>query len=405
MSIRASLGRDARARRLAVACGGRTVVVSPRVPLDASADWRNCASIRARRRATCSGASAAAATRRRRTPPTSWSRKTRPGSASATTSRAPTASSGARRSDPRRRPRWSSRASCGDSATTSRRSTTCPSWTLDAEGETEGKRSALPPEARRSWNGCRTYWSWADNPFSGTRELKGLLVVLLMLNSTDLKDDNNSIYEVDRAAGTARHRRAMVRRARSRRRARRNRQALSAPQLARGVRGAGLHHRASTASRVEFDYDGRHQELLAMIGPADVQWAARQMSRLTDAQWRDAFRAGNYADPERQPLHLADSKRRLPTASHFASTAVQSQTTSDADAAGQPLPPEFTAYIPGHSRNARDDGGQRAAGAAVGDGARRGARVPPAAPRHAAALRAGHPDADHPRRSSARSSC
>jgi hypothetical protein len=54
---------------------------------------------------------------------------------------------------------------------------------------------------------------------------------------------------------------------------------------------------AVTASTVEFDYDGRHQELLIMIRPEDVQWAARQMARLSDAQWRDAFRAANYAAP------------------------------------------------------------------------------------------------------------
>ena len=53
-----------------------------------------------------------------------------------------------------------------------------------------------------------------------------------------------------------------------------------------------------TGSSIEFDYNGRHQELFTMIGPADVQWAARQMARLTDAQWRDAFRAGNYAPPQ-----------------------------------------------------------------------------------------------------------
>ncbi len=35
-----------------------------------------------------------------------------------------------------------------------------------------------------------------------------------------------------------------------------------------------------------------------MIEPGDVQWAARELSRLTDAQWRDAFRAGNYAPPQ-----------------------------------------------------------------------------------------------------------
>ena len=47
---------------------------------------------------------------------------------------------------------------------------------------------------------------------------------------------------------------------------------------------------------MRFAYNGRHQELLMMIAPGDVRWAAERMSRLTDAQWRDAFRAGNYSD-------------------------------------------------------------------------------------------------------------
>jgi hypothetical protein len=47
-----------------------------------------------------------------------------------------------------------------------------------------------------------------------------------------------------------------------------------------------------------FDYEGRHQELISMIHPADVQWAAQRMQRLTDAQWRDAFRSANYSDAD-----------------------------------------------------------------------------------------------------------
>ena len=35
-----------------------------------------------------------------------------------------------------------------------------------------------------------------------------------------------------------------------------------------------------------------------MITPDDVRWAAERMSRLTDGQWRDAFRAGNYSDAD-----------------------------------------------------------------------------------------------------------
>lgn len=51
-------------------------------------------------------------------------------------------------------------------------------------------------------------------------------------------------------------------------------------------------------STIRFDYNGRHEDLLTMIGPADVQWAAREMARLTNAQWRDAFRAANSAAPD-----------------------------------------------------------------------------------------------------------
>ena len=58
------------------------------------------------------------------------------------------------------------------------------------------------------------YWNWAANPFSGTRPFKGLLVMLLMLNSSDLKDDNNSIYELKEPWDGAA---ALVRRPRRRR--------------------------------------------------------------------------------------------------------------------------------------------------------------------------------------------
>jgi hypothetical protein len=168
-----------------------------------------------------------------------------------------------------------------------------PSWELDpgrggTRTETEArfrpKLEYLKPDG---------YWRWADNPFLGARPFRGLLVVLLMLNSTDLKDDNNSLYEL----GTPREgasRWFLVRDLGA---------ALGATgklyprrNWLEGFERAGFITRVS-GDTVEFDYQGRHRELLAMITPADVRWAADRMNRLTDAQWRDAFRAGNYADP------------------------------------------------------------------------------------------------------------
>ena len=46
-------------------------------------------------------------------------------------------------------------------------------------------------------------WRWSDNPFVRTRELNGLRVMMALINNWDLKDENNSIYEVQSAPGSA----------------------------------------------------------------------------------------------------------------------------------------------------------------------------------------------------------
>jgi hypothetical protein len=182
-----------------------------------------------------------------------------------------------------------------------------PSWRVRA-GEREPTRES---EARfrpklPNLERLEEAWSWADNPFSGSRELKGLLVVLLMLNSTDLKDSNNSIY-VPQQRWDGASRWYVVR-------------DLGA---ALGETGKLFPRRnwleaferepfitAIEGSRIEFGYGGLHGELLTMIGPADVQWAGRQMARLTDAQWQDAFRAGNYA-PHQADRYIRRIKEKI----------------------------------------------------------------------------------------------
>jgi hypothetical protein len=41
------------------------------------------------------------------------------------------------------------------------------------------------------------HWKWRNNPFSGTRQFNGLRVMMALMNSWDLKDENNAIYERD----------------------------------------------------------------------------------------------------------------------------------------------------------------------------------------------------------------
>jgi hypothetical protein len=133
-------------------------------------------------------------------------------------------------------------------------------------------------------------WSWQQNPFVGTQAYRGLIVLMMILNSTDLKTDNNAIYERrdgDRVVG----RWYVVK-------------DLGATlgttgkiDPKRNDIGAFEQHGFITGvrhGRVEFAYRGRHQELLERVTLDDVAWMCRRLSRLTPAQWKDAFRAGGY---------------------------------------------------------------------------------------------------------------
>ena len=134
-------------------------------------------------------------------------------------------------------------------------------------------------------------WSWKQNPFVGMRPYKGLLVTLLTFNSADLKDSNNTVYEVQGPAGRG--------------------------ELRYVVRDLGLALGASghfTPKRnnpdlferetfikgvndgfVTFSFHGWREGLLrGTITPADAGWASSLLSKLSDRQWNDAFRAGGY---------------------------------------------------------------------------------------------------------------
>jgi hypothetical protein len=139
----------------------------------------------------------------------------------------------------------------------------------------------------------RSAWSWHANPFSATRPLAGLLVILLMFQSSDLKDANNSVFEVRR--GDLQERWYVVRDlgaalGETGRFApfRNDVDLFERQRFVLGVRGPF----------VSFAYRGFHQELVRdRITTADVRWAAALLGRLNAGQWADAFRAGGY-DPE-----------------------------------------------------------------------------------------------------------
>jgi hypothetical protein len=134
-------------------------------------------------------------------------------------------------------------------------------------------------------------WEWQQNPFVGTRAYQGLLVILLMFNSSDLKNSNNSLYEhtvgsgsverwyVVRDLGTALGTTARVRAERG------DPDQFAALPFLSGMKGGYM----------EFAYAGWHTELVRnRITAEDVRWASGLLGQLTDAQWHDAFRAGGF---------------------------------------------------------------------------------------------------------------
>jgi hypothetical protein len=133
-------------------------------------------------------------------------------------------------------------------------------------------------------------WSWQQNPFTGTRPHQGLLVILVMFNASDLKNDNNALYEV-KQSGEGVARRYVVRDLGTAL----GETARLAPQrgdpdiFAREPFILGVKD-----GFVTFNYHGWHRELFTHISPEDVVWASELLGQLTDQQWRDAFRAGGF---------------------------------------------------------------------------------------------------------------
>jgi hypothetical protein len=133
-------------------------------------------------------------------------------------------------------------------------------------------------------------WSWQRNPFVGMRPYQGLLVILMMFNSSDIKNENNALYEtkkdgevkqwyVVRDLGTALGETGRL-----------------APQ--RGDPDIFKREPFITGVEngfVQFSYHGWHRELFARITREDVTWACELLAQLSSRQWSDAFRAGGYS--------------------------------------------------------------------------------------------------------------
>lgn len=134
-------------------------------------------------------------------------------------------------------------------------------------------------------------WSYYRNPFVGTRELNGLLVLQVMLGNSDLKDEQNVLYTLTKPFEGAS--RWYVARDLGQSFGRTG--VIDAPRGDVKVFEETPFIKGMAGQYVRFDYRGRHGVLVDHITAADVRWICERLQRLTDAQWNDAFRAGGYA--------------------------------------------------------------------------------------------------------------
>jgi hypothetical protein len=159
-------------------------------------------------------------------------------------------------------------------------------------------------------------WQWDDNPFVGTKPYQGLIVLLMMFNSTDLKNSNNSLYEsrdgdlvkqlyVARDLGAAL---GDVNRIAPRKNHVESFEAM--PYV------LGTNH-----GHVQFAYAGWYKNLVRdRIAPEDVAWASELLGRLSDKQWSDAFRAAGY-EPAVANRFIAKLKEKVDQGRAFGSRA------------------------------------------------------------------------------------
>jgi hypothetical protein len=150
-------------------------------------------------------------------------------------------------------------------------------------------------------------WMWSNNPFVGTKELKGLIIMMALINNWDLKDSNNKViyvpasltggedelqYILSDLGATFGKTGGFISRSRN------APKDYAKAKFVTGVQG----------NTVKFNYGGKNKALMEGITVEDAKWVGGLLSKLSDKQIADTFRAGNFSPDEVQML--ADAVRQ-----------------------------------------------------------------------------------------------
>jgi hypothetical protein len=166
-----------------------------------------------------------------------------------------------------------------------------PQVEIEGKGKLENVRfEARPDNVKRTGP-----WKWKENPFVGTNEFQGLKVMMLLINNWDIKDSNNEIlaardgdksndlqYIISDLGGSLGKTGGVISRSRNK------------PEDF--VRATFVENVKN--GRVDFKYGGKNKSLFEDITVDQAKWIGTLLSRLSDDQIRDAFRAANYSQEE-----------------------------------------------------------------------------------------------------------
>jgi hypothetical protein len=141
-------------------------------------------------------------------------------------------------------------------------------------------------------------WKWSDNPFKGKPEFQGLKIMMTLINNWDMKDDNNQIlatrgnpsselrYIISDLGGSFGKTGGFIARSRNKP------SDYEKAEFIKAVKG----------DRIDFNYGGKNLKLFEDLTVGDAKWIAGLLSRLSDDQIKDAFRAANYGPQEVEQL-------------------------------------------------------------------------------------------------------
>jgi hypothetical protein len=171
----------------------------------------------------------------------------------------------------------------------------------EGKGFANVRFEARPKEWKRLDN-----WSWQQNAFTKTKEFQGLVVMMALLNNWDLKESNNRIIHAlsEDGQGELRH-------------------VVSDLGATLGKTGNFISRSRNDAEdfakakfiekveagKVYFKYTGKSEPLFDNITVEQAKWVGDILSRLSEQQIVDAFRAANYSSEEVQMLAGAMRKR------------------------------------------------------------------------------------------------